>query len=136
MLGSPHPKVLKMSGCLASFVTGTEILRANKLSCVSHNGRNTELLAQKLKHNCVLWRVEGDPLGIRVALLQDKTVHDSKCEFCLLCSMFRVRSSSATATVPRGFDMSLLWVFRGHVALASDVLEGILTKCGPIYGLV
>ena len=26
----------------------------------------------------------------------------------------------------------LLWVPRGHVALASAVLEGILTECGPI----
>ena len=28
--------------------------------------------------------------------------------------------------------MSLVWVPRGHVALASAVLEGTLTKCGPI----
>ena len=28
--------------------------------------------------------------------------------------------------------MSLLWVPRGHVTLASAVLEGTLTECGPI----
>ena len=28
--------------------------------------------------------------------------------------------------------MSMLWVPRGHVALASAVLEGTLTECGPI----
>ena len=28
--------------------------------------------------------------------------------------------------------MSLLWVSRGHVVLASVVLEGTLVQCGPI----
>ena len=28
--------------------------------------------------------------------------------------------------------MSLIWVPKGHVALASAVLEGTLTECGPI----
>ena len=31
--------------------------------------------------------------------------------------------------------MSLLWVPRGYVALASAVLEGILTEFGPINGV-
>ena len=36
-------------------------------------------------------------------------------------------------TTPHGFDTILLWVPRGHVALASVVLEGTLTECVPIY---
>ena len=32
--------------------------------------------------------------------------------------------------------MSLLWVPRGHVALASAVLEGTLTEWGPIKGVL
>ena len=32
--------------------------------------------------------------------------------------------------------MSLLWVPRGHVTLASTVLEGTLVECGPINGFL
>ena len=70
------------------------------------------------------------PSGSRVAQIQHKTVFNNKCEPCLLCGIFGARSSSGTTT-PQGCGMSLLWVPRGHVALASAVVEGTLTQCGP-----
>ena len=39
-------------------------------------------------------------------------------------------------TTPQRFDMLLLWVPRGHVVLASAVLDGILTEWGPIDGFL
>ena len=73
------------------------------------------------------------PSGYQVARFQRKTVFNSQSESCLLCGISGVRSSSDTTTTPHGFDMILLWVPRGHVALASVVLEGTLTECGPIH---
>ena len=64
-------------------------------------------------------------------LQHNKTVFNSKCEPCLLYGIFGARSSSGT-TAPQGFDMLLLLVPRGHVALASVVLKGTLTECGPM----
>ena len=50
--------------------------------------------------------------------------------------MYSAVLSLGTTATPQGFDMSLMWVPRGHVALASTVLEGILTECGPINGVL
>ena len=74
--------------------------------------------------------------GSRVVQLQHKTVFKTNCEPCLLCGIFDARFSSDTITTPQGFDMSLLWVPRGHVALASAVLERPLTECGPTNGVL
>ena len=74
--------------------------------------------------------------GSRVVQLQHKTVFSNKCEPCPLCGIFEARLSSGTPTTPQGFDMSLLWVPRGHVALASAVLEGTLTECGSLDGVL
>ena len=71
------------------------------------------------------------PSGSRVVQLRHKTSFNSKCEPCLLCVIFGARSSSGTTATPQAFDISLLWVAREHVTLASAVLEGTLTECGP-----
>ena len=76
------------------------------------------------------------PLGSLVVQLQHKTVFKTNCELCLLCGIFYARLSSYTTTTPQGFDMSLLWVPRGHVAPSSAVLEGTLTEYGPINGFL
>ena len=54
-------------------------------------------------------------------------------EPCLLCSIFGAHSSSGITTIPQGCDVSLLWVPRGHVAVANNaVLKGTFAECGPI----
>ena len=69
--------------------------------------------------------------------IQPKTVFKTNCEPCLMCGIFDARLSSDTTTTPQRFDMSLLWVPRGHdVALASAILEGTLTESGPINGFL
>ena len=73
------------------------------------------------------------PSGSRVVQLRHKTVFNSNFNSkCMLCGIFGVRSSSGTTTTPHGFDILLLGVPRGHMALARAVLEGTLTECGPI----
>ena len=76
------------------------------------------------------------PSGSRVVQLQHKIVFKTNYEPCLLYGIFNARLSSDTTATPQGFDTSQLWVPRGHVALASAVLEGILTECGPINGFL
>ena len=74
------------------------------------------------------------PSGFRVVQLQHKAVFERNSEPCLLCGVFDARLRSDTTVTPQGFDMSLLWVPGGHVALASAVLVSTLTECGPING--
>ena len=74
------------------------------------------------------------PSGSRVIQLQPKTVFKTNYEPCLLCGVFYAHLSSNTTTTPQGFDMSLLWVYRGHVMLANALLEGTLTQFGLTNG--
>ena len=76
------------------------------------------------------------PSGSRVVQLQHKTAFKTNCEPCLLFGIFYALLSSDTTATPQGFDMALLWVPRGLVALASAVVEGTLTECGPINGVL
>ena len=72
--------------------------------------------------------------GSRVVQLQHKTVLKINCEPRLPCGIFYARLSSDTTTTSEELDISLLWVPRGHVALARGVLEVTLTECGQLTG--
>ena len=61
------------------------------------------------------------PSGYRVAEFQHKPAYTEKCKACLLCGLFKPRSSLGTTVTPQGCDLSLLWMPGGHVALASVV---------------
>ena len=69
---------------------------------------------------------------MRTPQFQHKTVFSNGREPCLLCGIFGARSRTSTTVIPQGCDMSLLWMSKKHVALASAVLEGTLTECRPI----
>ena len=76
------------------------------------------------------------PSGSRVAQLQHKTVFNSIYANPVCCAACLRRVRVLKMTTSQGLDTSLLWVPRGHVALASAVLEGTLTECGPINGFL
>ena len=75
------------------------------------------------------------PSGSRVTQLQHKAVFDRKCERCLLCDIFGVRSNSGTTTTPQGFDMSLLWVPKGHVRSRGLFWTAPLPNAGQLTTL-
>ena len=69
----------------------------------------------------LVWRVEGDPSGSRVAEFQHKPAYAETYKPRFLCGVFGACSSSGTTVIPQECDASLLWVPGRHVALASAV---------------
>ena len=95
------------SGCNLSFLYGAQESLGRRLSWFG---------ASKM--------TPSGPSGSRVVQLQHKT--------CLLCVIFDPRLSSDTTTIPQGFDVALLWVRRGHAALASVFWRAHLPNAGQL----
>ena len=53
------------------------------------------------------------PSGYRVTEFQHKLACTGKCKLCLLYGRFKPRSSSGTAVIPQGCDVSMLWMRGG-----------------------
>ena len=81
----------------------------------------------------LVWRVDEDPFGgtqwpkFHIRQHIQKNANSVSCAACL--ELVQVQAQTITS---QERNVSLLWMPRGHVALASAVYDGGIVECGAI----